>query len=88
MDEQPLEPRQLEQQEPPTPAQRRNPIISGLFVLGLLAVAFFLVKYVSDNAIPDVPGVTLTDMHSIEDLRAHFNADAGAPRLVVLLSPT
>ena len=88
MDERPIEPCQPEQSEPPTPANRRNPVISGLFVLGVIAAAFLLVKYMSDNAIPDVPGVTLTDIHSIEDLRARFNADHGTPRLVLLLSPT
>jgi hypothetical protein len=49
---------------------------------------FFLIKFISDRAIPDVPGVTLTDIHSIEDLRARFDQDAGTPRLVLLVSPT
>ena len=33
-------------------------------------------------------GTTLTDLHSIGDLRARFDADAGSPRLVLLVSPT
>jgi hypothetical protein len=31
---------------------------------------------------------SLTDLRSIDDLRARFNADAGSPRLVLLASPT
>jgi hypothetical protein len=31
---------------------------------------------------------TLTDLRSIDDLRARFNRDAGSPRLVLLVSPT
>jgi hypothetical protein len=31
---------------------------------------------------------TLTDLRSIDDLRARFDADAGSPRLVLLVSPT
>ena len=30
----------------------------------------------------------LVDLHAIEDLQARFNAAAGAPRLILLLSPT
>ena len=31
---------------------------------------------------------TLTDLRSIDDLRARFDADAGSPRLILLVSPT
>jgi hypothetical protein len=31
---------------------------------------------------------TLTDLRSMDDLRARFDADAGSPRLVLLVSPT
>ena len=30
----------------------------------------------------------LTDIGGVDDLRAAFNADAGTPRIVLLLSPT
>jgi hypothetical protein len=33
-------------------------------------------------------GTTLTDLRSIDDLRARFDADAGSPRLILLVSPT
>jgi hypothetical protein len=31
---------------------------------------------------------TLTDLRSMHDLRARFDADVGSPRLVLLVSPT
>jgi len=31
---------------------------------------------------------SLVDLRSIDDLRTRFNDDAGAPRLVMLVSPT
>jgi hypothetical protein len=33
-------------------------------------------------------GTTLTNLRSMDDLRARFDADAGSPRLVLLASPT
>jgi hypothetical protein len=34
------------------------------------------------------PKVTLVDVSSLGELRKRFNADAGLPRLLLLLSPT
>ena len=31
---------------------------------------------------------TLADISSVNDLKARFNADAGKPRIILLLSPT
>ena len=33
-------------------------------------------------------GTILTNLRSMDDLRARFDADAGRPRLVLLVSPT
>jgi hypothetical protein len=34
------------------------------------------------------PGITLTNLNNIDELRARFNKDNGMPRLLLLLSPT
>jgi hypothetical protein len=33
-------------------------------------------------------GVTLTDIQRVDQLQQRFNADAGHPRLILILSPT
>jgi hypothetical protein len=40
------------------------------------------------GALKPSSSVTLTDLNSIDELQARFNQDKGAPRLVLLLSPT
>jgi hypothetical protein len=37
---------------------------------------------------PRPAGLTVTDLASADQLRARFNADQGAPRLVLALAPT
>lgn len=34
------------------------------------------------------PGLAITDLHDAGQLQARFNADQGAPRLVLALAPT
>ncbi|MBA2714964.1 MAG: hypothetical protein H0U55_15590 [Rubrobacteraceae bacterium] len=36
----------------------------------------------------DSQETSLTDLRAVDDLRARFDADAGSPRLVLLVSPT
>ena len=91
MNEQPNQPNEPDLPERPdqeNTIKQVNPIVAGLLVVGLIAFAFFAVNFISDRAIPYVPGVVLNDMRSIDDLRARFNQDYGSPRLVLLLSPT
>ena len=77
------------QSPPPTATKKPNPIPRILVVLGVAALLLFAGKRLADNYfIPDVPGVVLIDMHSIDDLRLRFNQDAETPRLILLLSPT
>lgn len=48
-------------------------LVTAFAVLAILALTLFAMRWVSDSAIPEVPGVTLTDIHSIEELRERFN---------------
>jgi hypothetical protein len=54
-----------------------------LLILMLFAAAVLLGLFASPH-----PGTTLTDLRSVEELRARFNQDRGKPRLILLLAPT
>ena len=56
-------------------------------VATLFALALFYVRS-SPFFTPDAPGVTLTDIHSIDDLEARFNEAQGNTRLILFVSPT
>ena len=58
-------------------------LLAAVLVAGLVAgwLRFFAPR-------PAPTGVTITDLHGVADLRARFNADHGATRLVVIFSPT
>lgn len=91
MNEQPAHAKQPNVPEQPDQAisnKHVSPFAAGLIVFGLIAVVLLVAKYVSDRVTPDVPGVVLSDIDTIEDLRSRFNQDQGAPRLILLLSPT
>jgi hypothetical protein len=75
-------------------------MISRLVRLGLVAAAALVlllipVVVVAQPYLGAVFGLsyggqhtTLTDLRSMHDLRARFDADAGSPRLILLVSPT
>lgn len=60
---------------------RRTKVLLGLAVGLVVAVMIALLL------VPG-PDATLVDIASIEDLRTPFNEDRGAPRIVLLVSPT
>jgi hypothetical protein len=88
MDQQNEQNKQNETVTPGQPASKRNPALVAITLVAVLAVAFFLWTRISEFMVPDVPGVVLNDMRSIQDLRTRFNQDQGTPRLILLLSPT
>ncbi|TMD96640.1 MAG: hypothetical protein E6I76_07250 [Chloroflexi bacterium] len=56
-------------------------------VLFVLAAGWVVQKKWLSHATPP-PGVTLTDLRSVDQLRTIFDADAGSTRLILVLSPT
>jgi hypothetical protein len=75
---------------PPRRAARRLDH-RGAFVLLLVAVLVVgliagWLRFFAPRSAP--PGVTLTDLSGVADLKARFNADRGTTRLVVIFSPT
>ena len=66
---------------------------SGVKVRSLLALAGILLTAWLITESPLIhktapPGEHLTDLHSVAQFQELFNADAGTPRLVLILSPT
>ena len=58
----------------------------GLFVVILLAAWLIAESPLFHKTAP--ASVQLTDLHSVDQFQALFNADTGMPRLVLILSPT
>lgn len=55
-------------------------------ILGVVAVLAIIAGVI--GTLKPSSSVTLTDLNSTDELRARFNQDKGAPRLLLLLSPT
>ena len=64
--------------------------ISGFFALLLiLTVRSTLHHLVAPPAgATAMTAPTLTDLHAMDELKTRFNQDTGAPRLILLVSPT
>jgi hypothetical protein len=69
---------------------RRGLVAIGVFALLLIPVLVVVRPYFGAAFGLGFGGqdTTLTDLRSIDDLRTRFDADAGSPRLVLLVSPT
>ncbi len=71
-------------------AQRTRPILQTpcwqWLVIATVAAAAIIAGVI--GSLKPNSNVTLTELNNIEELRAHFNQDKGAPRLVLLVSPT
>jgi hypothetical protein len=70
----------------------RPPRRLAIAVAVLVTLAVVIATWVVDRtflarATPP-PGVTLTDLRSVDQLRSLFDADTGTPRLILVLSPT
>jgi hypothetical protein len=65
-------------------------VATGVFVLLPIPVLVVAQPYLAAIFGLDFGGqeTTLTDLRSVDDLRARFDADAGSPRLILLVSPT
>ncbi len=65
-------------------------VAAGVFVLLLIPVLVVARPYLGAVFGLEFGGqeTTLTNLRSVDDLRARFDADAGSPRLILLVSPT
>jgi hypothetical protein len=73
----------LDASRPPVTVRIRN-----LLALAVILLASWLVvRSPLFHRVPP-PGVRLTDLRSVGQFQALFNADVGTPRLVLIFSPT
>ncbi len=63
-------------------------VVLVLLLIPVLVVARPFLGAVLGFGLGQEQAASLDELHSIDDLRARFNADEGSPRLVLLASPT
>jgi hypothetical protein len=68
-------------------------LVKGAAPLGLILIAASLVAcqlggIVPSTGSPNTIAPALVDIQDIDQLQSRFNANAGSPRLVLLISPT
>ncbi len=68
--------------------KKHIPALVLLLLGGLLVYSLYANRPAARLARQQASGITLTDVHAIDTLRARFNQAAGTPRLILLLSPT
>jgi anti-sigma-K factor RskA len=71
----------------PGPPRARSWGVAALVVAAVLVVTVVLDTTFLARGTPP-PGVTLTDLHSVDQFRSLFDAGDGTTRLVLILSPT
>jgi hypothetical protein len=70
-----------------SPTRRgRGPLLFLTVCVAVFALVAGWLRFFGGGDAP--PGVTLTDLRGVDDLKARFNADSGRTRLVVIFSPT
>ena len=74
---------------PPTGGRPiRRTVITLALVVAFLVGIDLLYQRLSPLLSPSVPGVTLTDVSTIDDLHNRFAQASGMPRLILFVSPT
>ena len=69
-----------------TVGRRGALLVTGGVLAGVAGIAGAAV--LRDRSQAATAAAAVADLRSMDDLRTRFNADAGAPRLVLVLSPT
>ena len=66
--------------------KRRDKVAIAAVLLGVVVFTAGYELIVPHHHPP--PGVTLTDLSSVHQLKTRFNHDRGEPRLILIFSPT
>jgi hypothetical protein len=69
------------------PPRRLALVVAALVTVVVVGATWVVDRKFFAHATPP-PGVTLTDLRGVDQLRFLFDADAGSTRLILVLSPT